>query len=301
MKYINKETEDSINRANKLEDWKKWRVKKRQKPSYSGLKSISTGYSRRDLKQDLWEEQGGICCYCGQSIPQPTIQTGTSSIEHIITQAESKKNNTEEDISYKNMILSCRGRQYEELEENQNLEEFSHSKSIDLEIVTIKNAVKILDSKGRGKIGFVDRSVDHCNEKRKSDTKIINPTDIKYNSAETDCWRLFEYNCDDGSICIIKSKNSDTLTTDTIDVLGLDCDLLKKKRGKMYQSYENIFLYIEDNEYDDGSRKGIKKKERTWEDRINYFKKQLQSKPQSFYPMFYSIMLGYFERKGIVI
>lgn len=298
MKYINKETADSIKRANKLEDWKKWKVKKKQKSTYDSLKSTSTGYSRRDLRQDLWEEQGGLCCYCGQSIPQPTIQTGTSSVEHIITQAESKKNNTEEGISYKNMILSCRGRQYEELEENQSLKEFAGNKSIDLKIVTINNAVKILDFKGRGKIGFVDSSADHCNEKRNSPLEIINPTDIKYNSAETDCWRLFEYNCDDSSICVIKSKNGDILTTNTINVLGLDCDFLRHKRGKLYKMYEDQFL-LDDNEYDDGNRRG-KSKEKSWDDRISYFKKQLQSKPESFYPMFYSIMLEYFERKGII-
>lgn len=302
MKYINKETADSIKRANKLEDWKKWKVKKKQKPTYDSLKSTSTGYSRRDLRQDLWEEQGGLCCYCGQSIPQPTIQTGTSSVEHVITQAESKKNNTEEGISYKNMLLSCRGRQYEDLEENQTLEEFALSKSIDLTIVNLNNRVKILDSKGRGKIGFVGSRVDHCNEKRDSPVKIINPTDIKYNSVETDCWRLFSYIFDNSSICSVKPKiQNDELTQNTIISLGLDCDILKKKRGRLYDTYENKFLYVDDYYYDEGNKRGKSILERSWDERKEYFKAQLNCKPESFYPMFYSIMLELFERKGIIV
>lgn len=121
MKYIDKTSEASINRAKRLEKWvedykKKfstnpdWKIfKKRRRPL--------NGYDDQQLYLDLWEEQGGICCYCGQEIPKPTIEKGRVSAEHIIH----KSVRPDLSLKYKNLILTCKGREFTIIEKGETL------------------------------------------------------------------------------------------------------------------------------------------------------------------------------------
>ena len=267
MKYIDKTSQKSKLKAVRLDNWVKDWCKRypKRKPNYKEdfRKTALNNYSRTDLYQDLWDEQNGFCCYCGQSIPHPLVQSGTASVEHIVFQKISKNG---EDLTYANMILSCMGKEHEEID--------------------------------FGKINFLSNKYFHCNLKRGSDSKtIIDPTNTQYNTSEKDCWRLFNYIHDFNElVCEIKPKRSvDNLTKDTIEVLGLNCDFLRRKRGKVYSMYLNQFLYSGDNDYDDGSKRGkIGKAERNTQEKVEYFKKELNfSRP--FCSMNYAIMQHYLE------
>ena len=56
---------------------------------------------RNPVKQSLVEEQGFICCYCGQRIANDS----STNIEHL----KSRKNYPHLDLSYENMLASCDG------------------------------------------------------------------------------------------------------------------------------------------------------------------------------------------------
>ena len=56
---------------------------------------------RIPVKTSLVEEQGFICCYCGQRIANDS----TTIIEHI----KSRKNYPKLDLDYRNMLASCDG------------------------------------------------------------------------------------------------------------------------------------------------------------------------------------------------
>jgi len=88
VKYILKRDEpqsftDWKNLAN--EDWK---------PTYDKL----SGKEKKDVKNALIDEQGGICCYC-----ERVLEYNDSHIEHLNAQCNSE----EERLDFNNMLCSC--------------------------------------------------------------------------------------------------------------------------------------------------------------------------------------------------
>ena len=91
MKYIKKGDEpqsftDWKNLAN--EDWQ---------PTYDKL----SGREKRDVKNTLIKEQGGICCYCERE-----LKYSDSHIEHLNPQSNSE----EEQLNFDNLLCSCQGK-----------------------------------------------------------------------------------------------------------------------------------------------------------------------------------------------
>jgi uncharacterized protein (TIGR02646 family) len=301
MRYINKSQEAIKDNKEKLEKWKEeWNTLfPNSNVTWEDFKEKKfNNYGKKDLYQNLWYEQSGICCYCGQSIPEPAFQSGTTSVEHIITQQFSRTNQSDERLNYENLILSCMGRKYEVFGKNETLNSFS-IRNRTTEIIVKKFTKPIVEKEGA--IGFLSGEVVCCNLKRGSNSKtIINPTEEQYNTLEKDCWQFFTYDFD-GMDCKISTKNKNImdneLERDTIEVLGLDCNFLNTKRGKLYPVFRNDFLFtnIDELEYDDGSRRRTTKQNRDLEDKKTYFDKKIKAKPLSFYPMFYAMMRDFFE------
>jgi uncharacterized protein (TIGR02646 family) len=76
-----------------------WRTLANPKHTSTGEKRL---YSKSELKEDLIEEQGFICCYCNREI---TLDDAT--IEHF--KEKGKQENFHLAFDYENLILSCDG------------------------------------------------------------------------------------------------------------------------------------------------------------------------------------------------
>lgn len=62
------------------------------------------GLNKKELRQQLFEEQGGICCYCMRRIKNDDFQTSTK-IEHV----KSQLNHPNLQLKYQNLLLACTG------------------------------------------------------------------------------------------------------------------------------------------------------------------------------------------------
>lgn len=92
MKYIRK-----MESPASLEEYKK-----EPDASYKKLPS----YVKDDIRDNLLNEQGGLCCYCGKSIYLPDV-----IIEHFLPEGEKYYPHLQ--LEYTNMLLSCKGGQDE--------------------------------------------------------------------------------------------------------------------------------------------------------------------------------------------
>ena len=250
MKYINKKSLESRLRAEKLEQWKRNFALKYPsiEISYRGfIKEALSGYGRKELQFDLWEEQKFICCYCGQWIPNPKEESGRITFEHIVTQSEDPTRT----LDFTNILMSCKGQKSTTIEKGETLGDVATR--VDVSENDIRKFTDTLIEK-EGATVFLARPK-HCNIKRGNDVrKIIDPTDIQYSTSETDCWRLFQYDFDgDKFECTIIPKEGvhKKLTQDTCDVLGLNSQPLKIMRARLYENFEETVLFLED---EDGNR-----------------------------------------------
>lgn len=155
---------------------------------------------------------------------------------------------------------------------------------LELEFQGRKNYTTPLIEK-EGAVIFISKEPKHCNEERNNNLEqIIDPTESKYDGHENDCWRLFDYEFDGNkrpAECKIDAaQETDTLAKDTFRVLGLNCDILTKERGKLYETFENLILYHD----------GEEDKPRNKEERQLYFEQQLKTS-YHFCSMNYSIIL----------
>jgi uncharacterized protein (TIGR02646 family) len=282
MKYIDKTSEASINRAKKLEKWIEDFKNRNPNSEISWevfTKNALNGYGRKELYQDLWEEQGGICCYCGQKIPEPKKESGRANVEHV----ELKSLVRAKSLQYDNLILSCMGMLSETLRYGEKIHDVAHRIGIrQAEAKIVKFTQPLIEKEGA--TVFLSKSK-HCNLKRNNDkTPIVVPTNEQYNTHTSDCWRLFKYEFNEDKLpaeCLIsETDNNDQLTKDTFRVLGLNCDILAKERGKLYETFENLALYHD----------GEENKPRNKEERQLYFEQQLKTL-YHFCSMDYSIIL----------
>jgi len=89
MKYSLK-----VNAANKFENWKATEVN--QNRNFKNLR----GEPKEDLEESIYDEQGGVCCYCGRRIVR---LPKNYHVEHYLDQSK----NTNLDLNYCNLFLSC--------------------------------------------------------------------------------------------------------------------------------------------------------------------------------------------------
>lgn len=71
---------------------------------YKQIKNPKIVPSFKDLKDQMYDEQGGICCYCGLKIYHKGIGGREMSVEHVVPKGVHRELVGE----YKNLLLSCK-------------------------------------------------------------------------------------------------------------------------------------------------------------------------------------------------
>ena len=197
------------------------------------------GYENARLRESLAEEQGHICCYCGQDISPESGKSTT--IEHFKPKGV-YKNLT---FDYQNLMLSCKGSQdkilfsilFKETLGYENLDTLnSIAQKIGIESIMIRKANPLLATKDPRKpitelqkgevLHFYPR---HCDDKKEDkDNLIINPL----NEAEIKWKFIFQEN---GEIAL---KDTDPITTENIlfSVLNLNIPSLVFLRKRAYET-----------------------------------------------------------------
>lgn len=97
MKHIIKN-----NSPQTFEDWKK-----EEERCWNDLEKLENHFLKKELKRSLLDEQGYICCYCGQQVEE----SSNSVIEHFLN----KDDNPNFVSEYKNVFTSCKGGQDERI------------------------------------------------------------------------------------------------------------------------------------------------------------------------------------------
>ncbi|EAY30442.1 HNH endonuclease family protein [Microscilla marina] len=211
MKYINKQASPQ-----KFEDWKK--------------KNNPTAWQPPGfLKKYLLEEQGYICCYCGMRI----FDNHYTPIEHLLPKDKDKY--PEKMYEYSNLFASCNGDQKNithVCEADDTWEVIMQKYHTNKEVLYAMNFAekphkKInpytdLLQKGDSVIVQVVSSPKklHCDAKKSNKEIAIHP-------KMTNCESYFVY--DYGGAIKAKDANNKNVT-DTIEILGLDVEKLKKLR-----------------------------------------------------------------------
>jgi uncharacterized protein (TIGR02646 family) len=262
MKFIDKTTQTSQVSANKLHHWRdnfrsEQNLSFRQICDIEGMTTdfvwnllknyIGTDYSESELREALWTEQHGICCYCGcELISLKTV------IEHFLAKEYDKYART---FTYQNLFMSCDGNAHSKkhtIQKGETWESIATKYDMSVTELKNKNALQVFRLKSNLTIIPPPR---HCDAAKLSiKTPIINPTVLP------DCWDRFPYKSD-GSI---DENKADALTKATIKVLNLNTESLKKKRKAAWKDAKNA--YDKDVEigncYDNDDYKGILKRTR---------------------------------------
>lgn len=272
MKFIDKTNEAVQKKRERLIKWKKnFNEEKGRMPEdfYSEVNGNkiwallsnypSINYDLKVLAYDLWEEQGGICCYCGQAIPNPMSDEGNSksSIEHFDTKSANDIVNLDDRrkaiisrvFNYNNLLLSCAGGGAETTERKRKKDgtietnqDMAVRMNLSLDIIEEFNPAF---SNGLGEIIKISDGK-HCNVARGSDKKkIVNPTDEIY--KHQDCWHLFEYKYPTdvrgnfGCEVFARDKTEGNIAENSYEVLKLNQRNLSYLRAQNYELFLNSY------------------------------------------------------------
>lgn len=132
------------------------------------------------LKSQLYEDQGGICCYCGMKLEFP--YDPQYRVEHVKPKEYYRALVGE----YKNLLLSCKATQEE-------------------------NVARIAAPKKDRKKFW------HCDEAKGS-------SELTHTPLDRDCGHYFSYHLNGEVVGTDEEAKND------IDILGLNCDYLKRRR-----------------------------------------------------------------------
>lgn len=86
---------------NKLKEPNSLLAHRKSGGNYENLSSAD----KMELRHQLLEEQGHICCYCLRRIPEEKLEMHHTKIEHFKCQTKY----AEKDLEYSNLFLACRG------------------------------------------------------------------------------------------------------------------------------------------------------------------------------------------------
>lgn len=260
MKFINKTTPESKANAKRLHRWRnnftnEKNLNFRQICDIEGITSdqvwnllknyTGTDYSESDLREALWTEQKGICCYCGCELDR--LKT---VIEHFLAKEANKYKRT---YTYKNLLLSCDGNAHST---RHTIQEGETWNSIALKY---EMSVEDLKTKNWGTIFRIKTDLTiipppkHCDaHKENKPDRIINPTELP------DCWNRLPYQ-PNGSI---DETKADDLAKETIRVLNLNAPPLIAKRKAAWKDADSA--YSQDEEIlkfnEEGDWQGILKR-----------------------------------------
>lgn len=202
---------------------------------------------RDDLRQALLQEQGNICCYCGQDISHlPT------TIEHFNPKGVDTENRI---FDYPNLILSCnysevsepsfihflQTEDYKELDTQDKIANLAGCSTKKLRnfnpILSGKDPRKSITEIKKGEYLYL--YIRHC-ENKKGDTE---PKNTIISPLDTGCAKYFEYNAN-GKINIIGT--TDDIAKNILDgVLNLNAANLCQMRQDAYDKAEKVKQSLE--------------------------------------------------------
>lgn len=163
-----------------------------------------------DLLRHIYEEQGGLCCYCGAKLAYP--DTKYYSVEHV----NPRSKYIELVGEYKNLLLSCHISDDDHKEMSEN--------------------VSLLGITGKRKSAEMLNRI-HCDEHKADE-------EIKVSPLDKSCESHFAYKINGAVLPIDRSDNA---ANDTIKVLNLNCSNLIKLRRVALESYIIIDMDEENN------------------------------------------------------
>lgn len=238
MIFIDKTTQHSQESKQRLENWSLSfrsngenleQLYAREGQTGTALwKRISRTVKKR-LREDLSIEQDRICCYCGKRL------TTLSRIEHFLSKSNKAEFITRV-FNYDNLLLSCEGEYFDKLQyangHLETLEAFAIRKNVTIDELEELNPNKNLNSIGiNDKIRFAK---DHCDpHKGNNEEDIIDPT------KHQNCWEYFNFDYDGGIVFNdkIEDETIKTLVKNSIRVLNLDTEELRRKRKKALDDF----------------------------------------------------------------
>ncbi len=180
---------------------------------------------KEKIRKSLIVAQGYVCCYCGKRI---NLTKGETRIDHVQPKSDDPINLT---FDYYNLLLSCVGGEKQltyKVSSTDSLQsiidEFGATKDYLDEVnggsvdITPNNTIVIFD--GEPKTGY------HCDKLKENDKIEIHP-------LQNDCFNKFEYIVGSDKKVTVNEKKGCLKTRKTINVTGLNSDVLKKVRYRI--------------------------------------------------------------------
>jgi len=205
---------------------------------------------RNKLLDTLYDEQNGLCCYCGNKIERKRDESKhcweyrNYAIEHF----QPKKHRKDLIFSYSNLMLTCK--------ESKVLKRYVIGKNYNgntiKSISDIARIVDIPEEKIREHNGDADKAYPHGTE-----VKVPHPTHCDDSKSGFDCKThptaivdpslnahiqyidRFQF-LPSGEIDFIRN-NDDEIIEKSIEVLQLNCDTLKDRRKNKWNNVERYF------------------------------------------------------------
>ncbi|WP_299456903.1 hypothetical protein [uncultured Microscilla sp.] len=184
------------------------------------------------LVKYLLEDQGHICCYCGQRI----FDNHTTIVEHLLPKDEDKY--PEKMYEYGNLLASCNGDQKQIVhvcEEGDSWDTISQKYYVAIETLytinfgTLNPYTDVLKAKDKVIVLMPSNPKKlHCDAKKSNKEIAVHP-------KMGNCESYFVYD-HDGAIKPVDAANQDVVAT--IDILGLNVEKLQKAREKVIN--ENV-------------------------------------------------------------
>jgi uncharacterized protein (TIGR02646 family) len=267
MKYVNKNGAISLAGKAILDSWKITNHTVIATLSVQGkTKQLWNRFDKKkEIREHLHEEQGGLCCYCGCEL---TKMTHYLVIEHFKLKKLEPHNQYPNMFDYDNLLLSCHGNKFTfyVVEEDDtwasiaskpectfSVDKLSELKRMNPDVEKLVNGepnegeILIVGSK----IGATNH---HCDNYRGDKPLLINPTQLP-NCIDRFIYTVQERNNQGG----VKHHSGDIEAEEAIRNLNLNAAVLIRFRQRIVEDaaelLESISIELEENETTD--REGI--------------------------------------------
>lgn len=254
MVFIDKTTQHSSNSKERLEVWKRaFRYQGKtleqlySEPNQTGGNLWDKATSIKTiLRQDLWNEQNGICCYCCKKLDEHKNGKTATRIEHFLPKGEPRNVDTfrQRVFDYDNLLLSCDGDpegSYSTTPQYVN-GIIETKEEIALRVkVSVHTIDEYNDSIKIGKKVYYGK--DHCDPHKANKIEpIIDPTKSR------DCWEYFIVN-EKGEISINSNIENDDVkikVDNSIKILNLKATILNKERKMAFDGFVSAWEIMKD-------------------------------------------------------
>lgn len=204
--------------------------------------AVDPNLVKNELKEALFKEQNGLCCYCGNAITakkqENSWQLKDCSIEHFMPKNKFK----ELTFIYENLMLCCKinSGNFYEVKKTPRDKPVNNFKDVarlrDLAEDKIKQRNKNLDEgqlKPGDKIYFPNPP--HCDDSKSTFDKKPNHTPIINPTKDKDLVEKFTFDRTGSINFQTDNKEDEKLLSTTISVLSLDCETLVNKRKRVWK------------------------------------------------------------------